>query len=588
MHDELSALYRLRFASLSALVEHGIKPDGHPAGVQLFLYFWTSLFGTDELVVKLPFILSGIASVWLVYLVGKRWFGSPTGLMAAAFLATSQFAIMYSQIARPYSTGLFFSLLLVYFWTKVVFDEKVKLLPALAALTISAIACCYTHYFSMLFAGIVGLSGFILINRNRVIPYIISWVIGGLFFVPHLPIFFHQISIGGLEWLTPPGEGFLLRFLKYSFHYSLWVYMLVAILVLYGTVTLKRLSLSKLQLLSLLWFATPLLIGFVYSLYRVPVLQFSVLIFVFPYLLLFIFSFCRNLTTLASQAAVLLILVLNSLTLVYARKHYQLLYDKQPFPEVAANINNWSAELGDDSTLLLINHNPNYLDYYFKEENTGGNVYSLFDGLPSIPSFRSALRDEKRPYLVISGLPLEYEAVARESYPHMIMEDKGFTYEMYGLSKNTGEDTIGYKVHQTEGIYDICMDQDDEWGPEISVLLKDVTQNRHDILEVSVDVKPIGSLEGAILTLQLFRDDEQLEWQQRELKHFVNVNDSTCQMVYLPIRLSNVFKEKGSMDRVSLKSFVWNRDGATFCLSNYQITVRQGNSFVYGLIEDMD
>ena len=47
MNDELSALHRLQFNSFSDLRLYGIRPDGHPAGVQVFLYF-SVLFVDDR------------------------------------------------------------------------------------------------------------------------------------------------------------------------------------------------------------------------------------------------------------------------------------------------------------------------------------------------------------------------------------------------------------------------------------------------------------------------------------------------------------------------------------------------------------
>ena len=38
-HDELSAITRCRFSNLNDLFQWGIRPDGHPAGVQLLLYY---------------------------------------------------------------------------------------------------------------------------------------------------------------------------------------------------------------------------------------------------------------------------------------------------------------------------------------------------------------------------------------------------------------------------------------------------------------------------------------------------------------------------------------------------------------------
>ena len=61
MHDELSALSRLQYDNIYDVVKYGVMlGDTHPAGVQVFLYYWIKFGGTSEVWVKLPFILSGI------------------------------------------------------------------------------------------------------------------------------------------------------------------------------------------------------------------------------------------------------------------------------------------------------------------------------------------------------------------------------------------------------------------------------------------------------------------------------------------------------------------------------------------------
>src|SRR5690554_8122667 len=66
-HDEFSALSRLNFDSFSALIHEGVKIDGHPAGVQVFLYYWTKIFGISTIAVKFPFIIAGVISVYLTF-----------------------------------------------------------------------------------------------------------------------------------------------------------------------------------------------------------------------------------------------------------------------------------------------------------------------------------------------------------------------------------------------------------------------------------------------------------------------------------------------------------------------------------------
>ena len=106
-NDETSALMRLQVSGLGELINGVVWNDGHPMLVQVFLWYWTQWFGTAVWVIKLPFLLCGFASVVLMIHIGMR-LGRPwAGLMAAAMLATLQFPVMYSEIARPHANEEF-------------------------------------------------------------------------------------------------------------------------------------------------------------------------------------------------------------------------------------------------------------------------------------------------------------------------------------------------------------------------------------------------------------------------------------------------------------------------------------------------
>jgi len=164
--DELSALLRTNYDSYTDLINLGILRDGHPAGVQSFLFYWVKIFGYSEAAVKLPFIICGIASVWLVYIIGKKWFNSTVGLLSAAFIATIQFTVMYSQIERPYASGLFFFLLFVYFWSNIIIEKRNQLYNWIG-FSISAALCAYNHYFTLFSALIAAFFGLLLISRQH-------------------------------------------------------------------------------------------------------------------------------------------------------------------------------------------------------------------------------------------------------------------------------------------------------------------------------------------------------------------------------------------------------------------------------------
>src|SRR5918992_2488433 len=66
------------------------------------LRFWI-LLGGGEFTVRLLSVIPAVATVPLVYLLGKRFFDPRVGLIAALLLALNAFHIQYSQEARSYS-----------------------------------------------------------------------------------------------------------------------------------------------------------------------------------------------------------------------------------------------------------------------------------------------------------------------------------------------------------------------------------------------------------------------------------------------------------------------------------------------------
>ncbi len=190
MHDEFSALFRLRFDNLRDLFQNGIIVDGHPAGVQVFLYYWTKVVGWNAFGVKLPFALMGIGSVFMVYVIGRQWFNRKTGLLAAAFFAVSQLTVFYSQIARPYSPGLFFVLFMTFFWNKILFDVRKPGAGTCIGFAVTAWLAALAHNFSAAQAGLIFLTGLFFLKKDRRLAYWLGGVGALLLYAPHLPTFY--------------------------------------------------------------------------------------------------------------------------------------------------------------------------------------------------------------------------------------------------------------------------------------------------------------------------------------------------------------------------------------------------------------
>ncbi len=100
--DEAYAVYMAQL-DVGGMLDAVRENDTHPPLHYLILHFWTGLFGDSEHSVRLPAALFGVASVPLIYCLGGCVLNRRVGLMAALFLAVSEFHIRMSQEARGYS-----------------------------------------------------------------------------------------------------------------------------------------------------------------------------------------------------------------------------------------------------------------------------------------------------------------------------------------------------------------------------------------------------------------------------------------------------------------------------------------------------
>jgi uncharacterized membrane protein len=374
-NDELSALYRTNYNSLHDLIAQGVGIDYHPAGVQVFLYYWVKIFGNSEVALRFPFVIAGTLSILFTYLFSRRWFNANAALLAAAFVAFLPFPVIYSQIARPYASGIMLSGLLAWLWSIVLRpkeNEQKHIFFWSIALAFAFAFNLYNHYFSGLLAFIIGISGLSLLNRKNLLPYLLALFLASLLFLPHIPMTLHHLAKGGLStWLGKPDPDWPLEHLALVFR-SLFVVVLIIAAIgqsYYNKRTEKSKAALPIRILLALFFLLPFLTGFFYSLLVNPVLQHSILIFSLPFLLVWITSFVpENLKTSYLLTGIALIFVLQFLPEPTSK---QPLISKQDFKEIAHVLKKWQQEFPADRTIRFMESNsPDYIKYYLKEDST--------------------------------------------------------------------------------------------------------------------------------------------------------------------------------------------------------------------------
>ncbi|MCP5432925.1 MAG: glycosyltransferase family 39 protein [Alphaproteobacteria bacterium] len=85
--------------------------EPHPVGYFVAMLGWTKLAGTSEAALRLPSLVFGLLSIPLIFLIGRRAFGTSVALVAAALLAVHGFHVQWSQLARMYMPGACLGLL---------------------------------------------------------------------------------------------------------------------------------------------------------------------------------------------------------------------------------------------------------------------------------------------------------------------------------------------------------------------------------------------------------------------------------------------------------------------------------------------
>ena len=99
--------------------------DFPPPFFHIVLKSWMLFFGSSEIAVRIPSVIFGVATVYLIFLIGRKLYERKTALIAATLLATSPLHIYYSQEARMYSLATFFTALSVYFFISIIEKDRI-------------------------------------------------------------------------------------------------------------------------------------------------------------------------------------------------------------------------------------------------------------------------------------------------------------------------------------------------------------------------------------------------------------------------------------------------------------------------------
>ncbi len=586
MHDEFSALLRTRFDNFHDFIQHGVMPDSHPVGVQLFLWGWVKLFGMNEFWVKLPFVLMGIGSIYLIYLIGRQWFNRKVGLFSAAFFAVSQFTVFYSQLARPYSAGLFFVLLMAVFWHKIVFETEKPKIGIYVGFALSAWACSIMQYFSIAQAGLIFLTGLFFLPKERRKAYWLSGIASVVLFAPTLPIFWQQLfvsgSIGG--WLSAPKATFLTDFIQYTMNYSMLFMFAVGIIILLPLILGKRDRRNQpLRWAGLAWFVIIFAIAFVYSLYREPILQHSTLIFSYPFVIIVAFSLFKSRTLSPWQTAlvVAVILFVGMASLIMERRHYDLMYH-QGFDQIAAEMQQDKDQYGDQIQFATRTEIGEAAEFYQAQTNVENRiVLNRYTELGDLNRWFSEHKDA--PMLGFGwtdyASPI-WETAAVGNYPYLVKKKDWFTSRYLTLSKQPIEGSQHLLNALSEEPYPFY---EQEWGQSYSLSCDSLPDNV-EALGIVAEVNAADSLHNCIVVIEIHdaATDSLLLWQglPAESGKFPGGKNILTNAIN--------FNEEITPQGKILKTYLWNQGHDQMVLEKISYYTTHKSRVLKGLYEPLN
>lgn len=111
--DEATSALAARM-SLINLFTKFLPNDFHPPLYYLILKYWTQVFGSSEISLRIPSVIFGVATIYIIFLIGKKLYNEKIGIIAAVLLATSGLHVYYSQEARMYSLAALLVSALIY------------------------------------------------------------------------------------------------------------------------------------------------------------------------------------------------------------------------------------------------------------------------------------------------------------------------------------------------------------------------------------------------------------------------------------------------------------------------------------------
>ncbi|MCC7501229.1 MAG: hypothetical protein IT229_01785 [Flavobacteriales bacterium] len=421
-------------------------------------------------------------------------------------------------------------------------------------------------------------------------------------YLPNVLLLFKQFAWKGLdEWLAKPSLGWFVDHVRFITHWSLAFGLLFGALVLWAVVRGFRLKLftKDLLLIALFWGLLPYVITYTYSVWRAPVLQHSVVLFAFPYVLLMLLAGLRGLAFTRTVTLTGLIVLVSVSTLIGVRKHFAVAYHSR-----YEAITNGIIQANAEGIPALADAPQHVLRFYFDRWGTSTALRKHHD-LTGLSATQVALvLDSLEAEHAFLGMtlqaPIDRLAQVQQRFPFLLQRHdmaEGQTFLLSARPTQGVIDDITFSSYLSPQAVEgsgwtvdssIPLVQDTtgpayarlrrwdlggrEFGIERSSALDSVAPVGTELLDARVELEGPAA-QSAVMVLEVKRGDESLLYRTSPL--------TTASTRIATLSLAEL---KGSRAGLVMKTYLWNPEKAPVHVISVALQVRTGNAVQYALL----
>jgi len=388
-YDEIASWNQSRATSITELF-NTMRDNVHPPGWVVIIHLSRSLIGDSEVALRLPSAIAGVASIPLIYALGKKLFSYQVGLIAAALMSIFWAPIYYSQESRAYAILILLSIATIYYLTKLTSEietENTQISTVIIYILLCT-ACSYIHYSGLLLIVLQGIWAAVSFRQSaKALTILIAiYVVQILLYLPWLFELLKDIDRQEfwVNEISNPGQVLNFFFFKGSSSDALVSVLLLSIVALMILIALigamsksykakVRITKSNTVLLLML-FSVPYIAFYIKSLISSPILIPRYILVSLPAAYLLVAIGINRLfqnQTKALNSIIVLIVSVGIWNLVFNLDYYNK-KSKTDFRALVNEINSAPRNIKSNSDVIVYRGGLAF-DYYFDKtlsENT--------------------------------------------------------------------------------------------------------------------------------------------------------------------------------------------------------------------------